>query len=154
MGPQGEDGGSSGPSHLNAQHLALIIGDGAERRCVGGFDAGETCIDASLSVELERQLSDERDQHISRRGSNRGIGRSARLRLRIERVGTRAAVNRIEGIMDGDVHHGVDARFVEWVVEGSEAGRCGGHTGVCVPDGDCIGVQRRRAERMREHRKL
>ena len=44
--------------------------------------------------------------------------------------------------MDGDVHHGVDARFVEWVVEGSEAGRCGGHTGVVVPDGDGIGVQR------------
>ena len=84
VGPQVEDGGSSSPSHLNAQHLALIIGDGAERRCVGGFDAGYTCIDARLSMELERQLSDERDQHISRRRSNRGIGRSARLRLRIE----------------------------------------------------------------------
>ena len=40
--------------------------------------------------------------------------------------------------MDGHVHHRVDARFVEWVVEGSDAGRGGSRTGVCVPDGDGI----------------
>jgi hypothetical protein len=92
-------------------------------------------------VELERQLTDEGDQHISCRRSNGGIGRSARFRLHIEGVGTRATVNSIEGIMDGDVHHRVDARFVEWVVEGSDASRGGSHTGVCVPDGDCIAAR-------------
>ena len=81
------------------------------------------------------------DQHISGRRSNGGIRRSARFRLHIEGVGTRATVDGIEGIVDGDVHHRVDARFVEWVVERSEAGRGRSHTGVGVPDGDGIAAR-------------
>ena len=40
--------------------------------------------------------------------------------------------------MDGDVHHGVHARLMERVVEGSDAGGGGSHTGICVPGGDGI----------------
>ena len=86
-------------------------------------------------------MSDERDQHISRRRSNRGIRRSARVRLRVEGVRARAAIDGIERIVDGDVHHRVDARFVEWVGEGGEARRGGGHAGVCVPDDDGIAAR-------------
>ena len=117
------------------------MGDRGERRCIGGFDAGDAGIDARLSVELKRQLSDERDQHISCRRSDGGLRRSARVRPHIEGVGTRATVNRIEGIVDGDMHHRVEARFVEWVVEGSEAGRGGRHSGVGVPDDDGIAAR-------------
>ena len=92
-------------------------------------------------MELERQLSDERDQHIPGRRGNCGIRRSARFRLHIEGVGTRATVNRIEGIVDGDVHHRVDARFVQWVGERSDAGRGGSHTGIYAPDGDSIAAR-------------
>ena len=137
-GPQLEYGGSSGPSHHNPLRLGLASRDGSECRRIGGFGAGDAGIDARLRVELERQLRDERDQHISRRGSHCSIRRSARLRLDIERIRARATVYRIERIVDGDVHHRVDARFVEWVVERSEAGRGGSHTGVCVPDSDGI----------------
>jgi hypothetical protein len=142
VGPQGEDSGSSGLSHRNTLRLGLIIGDRGERRCISGFDACYACIDASLSVEFERQLSDERDQDISCRRSNCGIRRSAWCRRPIEGVGTRATVNSIEGIVDGYVHHCVDTRFVEWIVEGSDTGRSGSHTGVCVPDGDCVAAGR------------
>ena len=138
--PQVEDGGRSGPSHHNPLRLGLASGDGGECRGIGGFGAGDACVDARLRVELERQLRDERDQHISRRRSHCRIRRSACLRLRVERVRARATVDRIERIVDGDVHHRVDARFVEGVVEGGEARRGGGHTGICVPDGDGIGA--------------
>ena len=37
----------------------------------------DACIDARLRVKLERQLSAERDQHISRRRHNGRIRRSA-----------------------------------------------------------------------------
>jgi hypothetical protein len=74
-----------------------------------------------LGVELKRELIDERDQHVSCRRSNCGIGRSARFGLHVEGVGARATVDGIEGIMDGHVQHGVDTRFVERVVERSYA---------------------------------
>ena len=94
--------------------------------------------------ELKRELTDERDQDISCRRSNCGIRRSARFRLHVESVRTRPAVDSIQGIVDGYVHHGVDTRFVEWVVEWSYAGRSGGHASVCVPDGDCVAAGRSR----------
>ena len=139
VGSQGEDRRRRGLSHRDTLRLGLIVGDGGKGRGIVGFDACNACIDARLGDELKRELTDERDQHISCRRSNCGIRRSAWFRLHVERVRTRAAVDGIQGIVDGYVHHGVDTRFVEWVVERSYAGRSGGHASVCVPDGDCVG---------------
>src|SRR4030095_7161604 len=108
FGPQVEDSSSSGLSHPNPLRLGQAIGDRTERRCIGGFDAGYACIDATLSVQFERQLIDEWDQHISRRGCNCRIRRSTRLRPGIENIRPGATVDRIDRIVDGDVHHRVD----------------------------------------------
>jgi hypothetical protein len=64
VGSQVKDRGSSGLSQRDALCLGLISGDVGERRGVGGFGACDACVDASLRVELERQLSNEGDQHI------------------------------------------------------------------------------------------
>jgi hypothetical protein len=104
-----EDRGSSGLSHRNALRLRRTIGDRGERRCISSFGACDTCVDARPRVELERQLSDQRDQHIACRRSDGGIRRSARCRLHVEGVGTGATVDGIDGIVDGHMHHRVDA---------------------------------------------
>ena len=44
----------------------------------------------------------------------------------------------LSGIVDGDVHDRVHARFMEWVVEWRDAGRGGGFAGVLVPGEDGI----------------
>lgn len=117
--PHVEYGGSRRPSDHNTLRLGLASGNCGERRCIGGFNACDACIDARLRVELERQLSDERDEHPSRRRSNSRIRRSARFGMHVERVRARATVYGVERIVDGDVHHGVNPRFVEWVGEGA-----------------------------------
>ena len=48
----------------------------------------------------------------------------------------------LSGIVDGDVHHRVHARFMEWVVEWGDAGRGGGLAGVLAPGEDGIAVGR------------
>lgn len=118
--PHVEYGGSRRPSDHNTLRLGLASGNCGERRCIGGFNACDACIDARLRVELERQLSDERDEHPSRRRSNSRIRRSARFGMHVERVRARATVYGVERIVDGDVHHGVNPRFVEWVGEGGQ----------------------------------
>jgi hypothetical protein len=89
-------------------------------------------------------LAEERDQGIARRRRNCGIQRSSCFYSLVERVRLIPAVNGIQGIVDGKVHHRVQTRFVKWVVERSDACLRGGHTGVCIPGGDGIAAGRRR----------
>jgi len=73
------------------------------------------------------------------------LRRRAGCRRLVERVRPKPAVDRIQGIVDGDVHHRVDARFVERVVERRDAGLRGGHARVGIPDDDGVAAGRSRA---------
>ena len=67
-------------------------------------------------------------------------------RLHIEGVRTRATIDGIQGVVDSYVHHGIDTRFVERVVERSYACLSGGHASVFVPEGDCVAAAGRSRE--------
>ena len=75
------------------------------------------------------------------------------MRSGIERVGARAAVDCVERVVDRDVGHSVETRFVKRVGAGRDACRDRGLTGIRTPDGDGIRPRRhRRRRRTREKR--
>ena len=91
-----------------------------------------------------RELAEERDEDIARRRRHGGLRRRAWRRRLVKRVRPKPAVDRIQGIVDGNMHHGIEPRFVEGVVERRDAGLRGGHARVGVPDGDGVAAGRGR----------
>jgi hypothetical protein len=53
-------------------------------------------------------------------------------------VRAKAAVDRIQGIMNGDVHHGIHARLMQRVVRRGQARTQRGRGGIIVPGDNCI----------------
>jgi hypothetical protein len=89
-------------------------------------------------------LTEERDQDIARRRCDRGFGRCAWFYPLVERIRLKPAIDGIEGVVDGDVHHRVYARLVKRVVEWSDACLHGGLARVCVPHDDRVAAGRSR----------
>src|SRR5688572_28498697 len=98
-GSQGEDRCRRGLSYGDTLRLGLIIGEGGKSRGIVGFDAGNAGIDARLGDELKRELADERHQDIACRRRHGGLRRRVWFRLPVERVRTKPAVDRIQGIV-------------------------------------------------------
>src|SRR5262252_4764570 len=137
LGSPGEKRRRCGLSHGDTLRLGGSIREGGKGRSVGGFDARNARIDARLGDErkLARELTEERHQNVACRRRYCGIRRSPPFRSLVERVGLKPAVDGIQSIVDGKVHHRVHTRFVERVVERSDARVCGGHARVCIPGG-------------------
>ena len=75
--------------------------------------------DAGVATRLWKRrgnLRDRRDQDVTRRGGNRGVRRSARGSDGVEGVRTRTALDRVQRVVDGHVHHRVHTRLVERIV--------------------------------------
>lgn len=98
-GSQGEDR-RRGVSHRDTLRLGVSVGDGRKGHGIGGFDACNACSDARRRDDLERELTDERDQDVSYCSSNGGIRRSTWF-VHVVSVRLRPAVDSIQGIVDG-----------------------------------------------------
>ncbi len=137
-GAQGEDGRGGGLSDLDPARLGSTVRNRAERRGVVRFDARDAC-GAACRREGCRRRVEQCDQDVACGRGDGGVGRRPSTRSPAECVGTRAAVDRVQGIVDGDMRHCIKTRFVERVVVGRHAGSDRGLTGVRVPGGDRIG---------------
>ena len=115
--PQGQDGRSSGLSQGNTLPLGSTVRDGPKRGRIGIIHTLDRA--ARAIREGRRELLEEWDQHVSRRRSHGSIGRGSWFRSSLEDVGTRATVDRVQRVVDSQVHGGIETRFVERGVRGS-----------------------------------
>ena len=136
------------PPQFDPARLRRTVRNIAEGLRVVGFDAGDRRGDAASGKRFG-ELVEQCDQHIACGRGDGGVGRRPSLRCGVECVRARAVLDRIEGVVDGQVRHRVHTRFVKRVVGGSEAGNDGGLAGVRVPRGDRVRLMgvRRRADR-------
>ena len=108
-------------------------------RRVVGLDARDTRVDARLREGSGRAGASSVTSTSRAAAATAASGEAPRFARGVERVRTRAPVDGIQGVVDGHVRHGVDARFVERVVAGRDAGRDRGLARIRVPGDDRIG---------------
>ena len=137
-GPQGQDGRGSGLSQGNTLPLASTVRDCPKRGRIGIIHTLDRGAGGDAIREGRRELLEEWDQYVSRRRSHSSLGRGSWFRSSLEDVGTRATVDRVQRVVDGHVHGGIEPRFVERVVRRSKARVQRGLAGIRIPDGDGI----------------
>ena len=141
-GAEGEDGRGGGPPQFDPARLRRTVRNIAERLRVVRFDTRRPPRRRNPAKGAGSWF-EEGDQHIAPGRGDGGVGRRPPFGCGLECVRARAALDRIEGVVDGQVGDRVHTRFVEWVVGGSEAGGDGGLAGILVPGADRIRPDRR-----------
>ena len=99
---------SSATSQPDASRLRRGRRDGGECRGVVRLDLGEAGVDA---LRWFLQLTDHRHQHVACSSRNRAPPRRRRMHGLIEGVGLIAAIDRIQRVVYGDVHHRIHPCF-------------------------------------------
>ena len=114
--------------------LGRGIWDRRERRRVGRLDELDGCI--WREAQFTGELREQRDEHVACSRRHCSFGGRARWCLGVESVRLGPPIDRIQRIVDCDVHHGKDPRFMERVYTPGrivQAGSEGGAGGSGVP---------------------
>ena len=122
----------------DAADLGRPVADIGERGHVVRFDAGDAGVDARR-YGVGIQLAQAWDEHGVRRRGDRCAWRRASLGSRVVRVWSRPSVDGVEGIVDGHVRHGIQARLRGAGPFGREASGDGRFARAGVPGRDRIG---------------